>query len=134
MKKLVLAVFFVVFQTACVPNPDLEMMGPTVVVSTKEGLGTGVVIEVKDNWYTVLTAKHVVKEYKNVVITPVNGKPYLGKVVKFSFDRDLALVKVYIKDYSITPTKTCLEPVGRFEEVWSVGAGLGFRCTQPKAS
>ena len=100
-------------------------MAPTVlVIAPGHGLGTGVILHQDGHNYAILTGKHVVDELK-IVFVEIAGKRYPAKVIKESYDRDLALLYVKAPYKQFHTARLCEKPGERFDEVWSVGAGLG---------
>ncbi|MBX9256677.1 serine protease [Desmonostoc muscorum CCALA 125] len=67
----------------------------TVLIDNKNGSGTGVIIQRKDNTYTVITAKHVIEtQAKYEIVTPDNQRYQLNyDTVKKLPEVDLAVVQ-----------------------------------------
>lgn len=109
----------------------------TVIVKTKDEIGTGVIITSKEG--DILTNWHVVKENKTVMILfkPRNGSElsmgnyYSAKVVKIDKEKDLALLKLLnteiLNDKNIKPILfSNMKKVVQGEDVYTMGHPMGY--------
>jgi len=95
----------------------------------QEGLGSGVIVERRDNKVYVLTNNHVVEGVDEIEINLHDGRTFKGKLVGSDPLRDLALV------YFETQDEVPIAVLGDSDEVWvgdwvlAIGSPLGFEST-----
>lgn len=71
------------------PEQDLEKEREFL----NQGLGSGVIVEQRDNLYYVLTNDHVVGKADSIRVSVADGRIFIGEVVGSDERKDLALVK-----------------------------------------
>lgn len=117
----------VVVDTSALLKKHREMVLPTVVViNTEQGsTGSGVIIDKQEDNYLVLSGWHIVTNQPTVqiAIAKDKGYTYTGIVLRVSEDKDLALIRVRLKEDRPASKLCSREPV-MFEEVFAVGTGL----------
>ena len=64
-----------------------------------QGLGSGIIVRLKDNTYYVLTNNHVVEGTSEVRIATKDGKEYLAELVGKDERKDLAMVSFKTNDF-----------------------------------
>jgi len=114
-----------------------EMLYPTVRISTASGIGSGVLIKMKDERkemkeYFVLSAAHVVGDESKVRVELFYDKNLTidATVVMTDTAKDLALVNFHLSSliFSLSPARLAPKDYKPFlfTPVWTVGCSLGL--------
>lgn len=83
-------------------KPDLERyLKANVIICNKtvNGLGSGTIVKIKDNYY-IFSVAHLIKEVEDEYVLKENNKSYRLELIAYNFNYDLSLFKVP-EDYKI---------------------------------
>ena len=102
-----------------------EMLYPTVTLQTERGMGTGVIFHTEEGMSLILTAKHVIQNTEQVVVTIYpDERMYRAAIFKESINSDLAVLRIKgeVPFAAVLSTNLDLQV---FTEIYKVGGGGG---------
>ena len=102
-----------------------EMLYPTVTLQTEKGMGTGVIFHTEEGMSLILTAKHVIQNTEQVVVTIYpDERMYRAAIFKESINSDLAVLRIKgeVPFAAVLSTNLDLQV---FTEIYKVGGGGG---------
>ncbi|PIE04952.1 MAG: serine protease [Spirochaetales bacterium] len=92
-------------------DPAEESSGPRFFRS--EGLGSGVLIEKKDNWHYVVTNAHVIGEAQHISVELFDGQHIEAETVGRDVRKDIALVRFQLPNSNLQPV-----PIGNSDKLY----------------
>jgi serine protease Do len=108
-----------------IPKVIYSKIGSAVCINTStNGMSSQFSGFVIDSNGTIICTAHDLKKYKIIKITDLDGKAYLGKVVKLDAAKDLALIQSQLKLRNFISLANGREDLNKEERIYATGCPM----------